>query len=289
VIRVSARPLKILVAEDTPFNQKFIMRLLERWNHRATLVENGRQALEAWQKESFDLVLMDVQMPEMDGLATTQKIRKREAKIWNEERELEAQRSTLNENASEALSAFSIQNPESSIQNRVPIIAMTAHAIKGDRERCLEAGMDEYISKPIDSDRLFEAIEKLTKKTTDTQNAADRLATIDNELLLKAFDGDWSFLKEVVEVFLSDYPRLVDDLLRASEARDSDLLMRSAHSLKGMLNNFQADSAAEVAFELERKGKLEDFDGVQANIKTLQNRLTEVDKRLRNIVEQKSD
>jgi two-component system sensor histidine kinase/response regulator len=289
VIRVSARPLKILVAEDTPFNQKFIMRLLERWNHRATLVENGRQALEAWQKESFDVVLMDMQMPEMDGLAATQKIREREAKIWNEERELEAQRSTLNENASEALSAFSIQNPESSIQNRVPIIAMTAHAIKGDRERCLEAGMDEYISKPIDSDRLFEAIEKLTKKTTDSQNAADRLATIDIELLLKAFDGDWSFLKEVVEVFLSDYPRLVDDLLRASEAKDSDLLMRSAHSLKGMLNNFQADSAAEVAFELERKGKLEDFDGVQANIKTLQNRLTGVDKRLRNIVEQKSD
>jgi two-component system sensor histidine kinase/response regulator len=271
VIRVPVRPLKVLVAEDTPFNQKFIMRLLERWNHQATLVENGSQAIEAWHKESYDLILMDVQMPEMDGLVATKEIR-------NTERTLKVQDSKLNENASTEPSALDIQH-------HVPIIAMTAHAIKGDRERCLEAGMDEYISKPIDSDRLFEAIEELTKKTSDSRDAADSLAAIDKELLLKAFDGDWSFFKEVVEVFLADYSRLMNDLLRASKEKDGDLLMRSAHSLKGMLNNFQADSAAEVAFALEKKGKSEDFDGVQANIEALEERINEVAKRLRDMIE----
>jgi two-component system sensor histidine kinase/response regulator len=284
VVRVPARPLKVLVAEDTPFNQKFIMRLLQRWNHQATLVEDGRQAVETWQKESFDLVLMDVQMPEMDGLTATVEIRKREAEIWNQERELEAQGSELNGNAAEQLSACNPQHPASGIRHRVPIIAMTAHAIKGDRERCLDAGMDAYISKPIDSDRLFEAIESLTKITTVPRRSADGPATIDKELLLNAFDGDWSFLKEVVAVFLSDYPRLTEDLRRASNEGDGDLLMRAAHSLKGMLKNFQADSAADVAFELEKKGKSEDFNGVQEIIETLESRIIAVDKTLRDMV-----
>ncbi len=285
ISRVPVRPLKVLVAEDTPFNQKFIMRLLERWNHRATLVENGRQALETWQKESFDLVLMDVQMPEMDGLTATQEIRKREAEICNGKNALNAQCAKFNENASQEPAAFSIRNPSSSTGQRVPIIAMTAHALKGDRERCLEAGVDEYISKPIDSDKLFEAIENLTKKSIETQDAADSLVTIDKEILLKAFDGDWSFLEEVVEVFLSDYPRLMDELRKAVKESDGDLLMRSAHSLKGMLKNFQADSAAEAAFELEIKGKSEDFDGVQENIEALQDRIAEVDKVLRKMIQ----
>jgi two-component system sensor histidine kinase/response regulator len=162
---------------------------------------------------------------------------------------------------------------------------MTAHALKGDRERCLEAGVNEYISKPIDSDKLFEAIENLMKKTIEIQDTADSLVTIDQELLLKAFDGDWSFLEEVVEVFLSDYPRLMDELRKASKEKDGDLLMRSAHSLKGMLKNFQADSAAEAAFELEIKGKSEDFDGVQENIEALEDRMTEVDKMLRDMIQ----
>ena len=280
--RVPRQSLKILVAEDTPFNQKFILRLLERWNHQTTLVENGRLALEVLQKESFDIVLMDVQMPEMDGLTATKEIR-------NLEQKLKAQSSRLKDKESAGLSASSIQHPESSIQHRVPIIAMTAHAIKGDRGRCLEAGMDEYISKPIDSDKLFEAIETLTRKTADSKKVVDESATVDKELLLKAFDGDWSFLEEIVEVFLSDYPRLMDDLRRANKEGDSDLLMRSAHSLKGMLKNFQAESAAEVAFEIEKKGKAENFEGVQTKIENLTDRINEVDKMLRDMVAQQPD
>ena len=112
----------------------------------------------------------------------------------------------------------------------------------------------------------------------------DHPPAMDKELLLKAFDDDWSFLQEVVEVFLSDYPRLLDELRKASQERDSDLLMRAAHSLKGMLKNFQADSAAEVAFELEAKGKSEDFDGVRNQIKTLEKYITKVDQMLRDMI-----
>ncbi len=258
-IRVPARSLKILVAEDTPFNQKFILRLLDRWQHQTTLVENGWLALAALKKESFDIVLMDVQMPQLNGLQATKRIRKWEAETGNAKK-----------------------------TKRVPIIAMTAHAIKGDRERCLNAGMDEYVSKPIDSDKLFEAIETLTGKAVDSSPAMDDAAIVGRELLLKAFDDDWDFLKEVVEVFLSDYPKLMDDLHRALEQSDSDLLMRSAHSMKGMLQNFHALPAAEVAFELEKKGKAEEFEGVRINLENLAERIAEVDKKLRSIVVQQS-
>ncbi len=252
-IRIPFRSLKILVAEDTPFNQKFIQRLLDRWNHQFSLVGNGREALDALKNESYDIVLMDVQMPVMDGLTATKEIRNLKSRIRN-----------------------------------IPIIAMTAHAIKGDRERCLESGMDEYVSKPIDSDKLFDAIEKLTRNPGNQGSTEDVSPAMDKEMLLKAFDGDWDFLKEVVEVFLSDYPGLLDDLRRAPMESDSDTLMRTAHSLKGMLKNFQAEPAAEVAFELEKKGRENNFDGVPAAIEKLAEQVAYLDKALREILEQES-
>lgn len=295
-IRVPNRLLKILVAEDTPFNQNFILRLLERWNHQSTLVENGRRALEILQKETFDVVLMDVQMPEMDGLTATKEFRKWESAsadadadesgIQNAAGIGEPENPKIKANGSGINSA--IRNPKSKIE-RVPIIAMTAHAIKGDRERCLDAGMDAYISKPIDSDKLFDAIETLTRKVENSKNVDVESAIVDKMLLLNAFDGDWSFFKEIVDVFLGDFPRLMDDLRRANTEGDCDLLLRSAHSLKGMLRNFQAESAAEVAFEIEKKARAENFDGVQANIEHLTDRFTEVDIMLRTIVEQQPE
>jgi two-component system sensor histidine kinase/response regulator len=255
LIRVSSRSLKILVAEDTTFNQKFILRLLERWNHKAILVENGRQALEAIKNDTFDIILMDVQMPQMDGLEAAAAIR-----------ELELSR-----------------------KSHIPIIAMTAHAVKGDRERCIEAGMDDYVSKPIDSDKLFEAIETLTRSSDTSDQSPAESMHLDKEQLLQAFDGDWGFFTEVVDIFLSDYPRLLNDINRSFRDGDSDTLMRSAHSLKGMLRNFQAEDAAGIAFELEKKGKAEKFDGVEAVIETLADRIAEVDKTLRDFVQQRSE
>ena len=277
VMRVPTRPLKILVVEDTPFNQKFILRLLERWDHQSTLAENGRQALEALNRDTFDIVLMDVQMPEMDGLEATRKIREQEGGMGNGTGDVK-------DNGSEALSAFNFQ--PSARAKRVPIIAMTAHVVKGDRERCLEAGMDEYISKPIDSEKLFEAIETLTRGLAIPETHAKVAAADNDKLLLKAFDGDWDFLKEVVEIFLDDYPRLLDNLRRSSVEGDCDTFMRTAHSLKGMLKNFQAETAAETAFELEKKGKEKNMGDVQAGIESLAVQIVEVDRRLRGILKQ---
>ncbi|MGD1973646.1 MAG: response regulator [Desulfobacterales bacterium] len=279
IIRVPSRSLKILVAEDTPFNQRYILRLLERWNHQVTLVENGRQALEAFKRETFDIVLMDVQMPEMDGLASTREIRELEDGRRN------ADVGMGNEIEKESNFKSEIRNPKSEIK-RVPIVAMTAHVIKGDRERCLEAGMDEYVSKPIDSDKLFETIEKLTRISGIKQPAPAEPFIADSSSLLKVFDKDWDFLKEVVEVFLEDYPRLFDNLQQSLEEGDCDTFMRSAHSLKGMLKNFQAETAAEIAFGLEKKGKAADLKGVRADIDRLAAHISEVDKTLRNMIKE---
>lgn len=289
VVRIPDRPLKILVGEDTPFNQKFILRLLERWNHQTTLVENGYQALEAFDRDTFDIVLMDVQMPEMDGMEATRKIREREGgrRKPATEPNPQSEDSKRNGNDSDELAAFSFHR--SAQAKRVPIIAMTAHVIKGDRERCIEAGMDEYISKPIDSEKLFEAIELLTRRPNNFKMAAGDKRAMDNKLLLNAFDGDWDFFKEVVQIFLEDYPRLLENLRRSYNEGDCASFMRSAHSLKGMLKNFQAETAAEVAFGLEKKGKEDDLDGLQADIEILANQIFEVDKTLRNIIEQPSD
>src|SRR5205807_7075524 len=125
--------------EDNPINQKLAVRLLEKQGHTIAIANNGREAIAAWEREPFDLILMDVQMPEIDGLMATIAIRQREA----------------------------------SVGGRTPILAMTAHAMKGDRERCLEAGMDSYVSKPIRSDELFAAINALVAGSQQSCAAAE--------------------------------------------------------------------------------------------------------------------
>jgi two-component system sensor histidine kinase/response regulator len=111
---------------------------------------------------------------------------------------------------------------------------------------------------------------------------------VDNRSLIEAFDGDWNFFKEVVEIFLDDYPRLLENLRKSFKEGDCDVFMRSAHSLKGMLKNFRAENAAEVAFDLEKKGQEADLNGVQADIESLAAQIAEVDKTLRNMIEQQS-
>ena len=288
VMRVPARSLNILIAEDTPFNQKFILRLLARWNHHTTLVEHGYQALEAVKKASFDIVLMDVQMPEMDGLEATRRIRKWETEVRGQRSEDGRQRIEDSGQTSDSRSQMAeseIRNLKSEIKS-VPIIAMTAHVVKGDREQCLEAGMDEYISKPLDSDQLFEAIEKLTDVSGISKSGPPGSVPEDHTLLLEAFDDDWDFFKEVVEVFLEDYPRLLENLRRSVDEGDCDTFARSAHSLKGMLKNFKAEPAAEVAFDLEKKGNGSDLTGVQADIESLAAQIAEVDKKLQDMIKQ---
>lgn len=248
-------PLKILVAEDTPFNQKFILRLLDRWGHQATLVENGRKALEALANENFDLIFMDVQMPEMDGFDATIQIRKSEKQT----------------------------------ARHTPIIAMTAHAMKGDRERCIEVGMDEYISKPINSDTLLKMIQSLVPhKTLDTSTfkiAIGDTPRFDSEALLDAFDHDWGFFNEAVEMFASDYPPMMEALKKALESKDAGSLRRTAHALKGMVGNFQGRDAAKAASELEEMGRQGMFDGADQACERLVKELAKLAKTLLDLSE----
>ena len=236
------RPLKILVAEDTPFNQKFITRLLGRWGHTAVIVGDGRKAVAAVTENRYDLILMDVQMPEMDGFEATAKIREHEDKKGE----------------------------------HTPIIAMTAHAMKGDRERCLDAGMDDYVPKPISSEALLNAIRMLVPEhpgpnkeesivIENTQPAFDR------DALLKAFDNDWDFLKEVIDMFIEDYPGMLKSIHDAVQAGDAPALQRTAHALKGMLGNFQVESVTKKAYNLEKmgaEGNLEQAADIYAQLST---------------------
>ena len=221
-----SRPLHVLVAEDLPFNQKFIRRLMEHWGHTTVMVENGREALDALlADDSFDLVLMDVQMPSMDGFSATRAIREREA----------------------------------GADVHLPIIAMTAHAMRGDRERCLEAGMDAYISKPIAAQRLIEIFQRLRPDCVagaGERSADERSpAVLDTDALLNDFGGDKAFLMEVVDSFMSDYPQRLAAIKAALDNGAAEEIERAAHDLKGMLNSFNAGRAAELARQLEQKAR----------------------------------
>jgi len=243
-------PLKCLVAEDTIFNQKFISRLLDRWGVKADIVENGYEVLEALEKKSYDVLLMDVQMPKMDGLDAARAVRKNEMATGS----------------------------------HIPIIAMTAHAMKGDRELCLEAGMDDYLSKPISSKILYKAIESFLPEMVSEKDSSDKQieshAVFDKERLLKIFDNDWDFFKESVDMFLEDYPDMIRVAKKAVKEQDTDGLRRTAHALKGMCGNFQAESAMEMAYNLEKTGLNGDLGEAENRCSQLEDEVMEFAKRL---------
>ena len=217
------------------------------------IANNGREALEAVKAEPYDLILMDVQMPEMDGFEATALIRK-----W-----------------------------EHQDGRHTPIIAMTAHAMKGDRERCLDAGMDEYLPKPISSETLYKMIVDLSSDKSEnlpesqSKGASqDTWPAIDKKSLLAAFDNDWEFLKEAIEMFISDFPGMLTAIQEAVQSRDATKLRHTAHALKGMVGNFQARQTAQVALTLEEKGRQGDFDGVDETYENLAQKMSNLEKTL---------
>jgi PAS domain S-box-containing protein len=225
----SSRPSRVLLAEDNPVNQRLAVRLMEKWGHSVAVAGNGRKALEMWEKEPIDLILMDVQMPEMSGLEATVAIRER----------------------------------EKSRSGRTPIIAMTAHAMEGDREKCLAAGMDQYVTKPIDQKRLFEVVEAFCiarpYSESPIMNQSNQELSFDPGVALKRVDGDRDLLKEVATLFFEDTPRLMTEVRHAIQRGDGKALERSAHTLKGSVSNFGARTASEAAFSLEQMGRNGDF------------------------------
>jgi len=243
----AVQPLRILVAEDTHFNQVFIQRLLERWGHDVVVVENGRLVIEKLVGAAFDLILMDVQMPIMDGCETARAIRAAESGKDG--------------------------------AHRIPIVAMTAHATKGDREQCLAAGMDDYLSKPISSGKLLDILQGFAAEKYGTPGpppGRDAVGVnqeppllIDTQMLRDAFGRDWDFFKEIVDLFMIDCPRMIDLLRESLKDGDAAAFSRSAHAVKGMVRLFQAEEAAMMAQSLEEKGRNGDLDGAATAVDRL--------------------
>jgi PAS domain S-box-containing protein len=236
----SRRSFYILLAEDNVVNQKLAIRLLEKQGHRVVLTENGRDALAALEKERFDVVLMDIQMPEMNGFDATRAIR-------NKERETGL---------------------------HVPIIAMTAHALKGDRERCLDAGMDDYVSKPIHADQLARAIENLVMRSgvveTELVEQASAGEVLDTAAVLARVDGDLELLQYIVELFLEELPKLMGEIRDAVARHDSEALERAAHTLKGSVGNFHANAVVGAAQHLETIAREGDLRGAREALAVLE-------------------
>jgi PAS domain S-box-containing protein len=247
-------PLRVLLAEDNLVNQRLAVRLLERAGHTVRVAGNGRQALQALERDRFDVVLMDVQMPELGGMEATEAIRERERTAGG----------------------------------HVPIVALTAHAMKGDRERCLACGMDGYVSKPIRDRELFAAIEQVMRAHAPavlgrpSEEAlplggsaggghppnTPQAALPEDETVVEDFDraaalercgDDAQLLRELIGMFLDEIPGWMTALSDGLAAGDAEKVKRTAHTIKGAVGTFGATPAVEAAFRLESIGKQGDL------------------------------
>ncbi len=257
VIPPSQRSFRILVAEDNALNQLLAKRTLEKAGHCVTVAINGAEAVAAIDRETFDLLLMDIQMPIMDGFQATAAIREQEKKTGRHQ----------------------------------AIVAMTAHALKGDRERCLAAGMDGYVSKPIGNSELFAAIAAAVKineapasvahkdifvATSIMQNEQSpqtgaRPTTRKPAAVFSSFadtddplDGDLELLREVAKLFLDEYTELLSKIQLAIAQRNGPALMMAAHTLKGSVGIFKVQSAFDAVVRMEHIGKARDWDCADA-------------------------
>jgi len=229
-----SKTLQILLTEDGLVNHKVAKAILEQAGHAVTIANNGEEAIAAYETHTFDLILMDVQMPIMDGFEATALIRTREKEAGQ----------------------------------HMPIIAMTAHAMKGDRERCLEAGMDAYLAKPIRAQDLYQIIESTMEKVTDPSHTNELTApeegTIDPQQVLKNVGGNVETLQAVLTLFAEECPRLMQSIQDAITDKDCEALQRSAHTLKGSVLIFDAKQAAAAALNLETLGREENLEGADS-------------------------
>jgi CheY-like chemotaxis protein len=245
---VGSKSLKILLAEDNLTNQKLATRVLEKRNHSVVVANNGREALELLEKDTFDLVLMDMQMPEMDGFEATRRLREK----------------------------------EKSTGRRQAVVAMTALAMNGDRERCLAVGMDGYISKPIRPQELDELLDGyIAKKTAEMPEPEGEVSgSVDVEQLMDRIDDDRNFLAELVDIFRREYPQNVKAVKTAIDSRNAPELQCAAHALKGALGNLSACDASAMAADLERMGSTVDLTNAQSTLDRLVAELTNVTRAL---------
>ncbi|MDA1252405.1 MAG: response regulator, partial [Planctomycetota bacterium] len=251
----SAGLLKILLAEDNAVNQLTATTMLEKLGHSVEVANNGREAIDKLAAGEFDLVFMDVQMPELDGLSATKEIRE----------------------------------GEQSSGRHIPIVAMTAHAMAGDQERCLEAGMDAYTSKPIRRKAIEAVIAEIAERflvseQTDSQNENEKV--IDTEALLEELDDDKDMLQTMLQMFEKDAATRLPKLREAVNSGDAETVAAEAHALKGGVGNFFADSAVAAADALEAAGRSGELTNAASLLARLESQLEEVKRAIAGILKE---
>jgi CheY-like chemotaxis protein len=249
------RHLRILVAEDQAVNRRLVTTILEKRGHTIEQVEDGRQACDAVAASSarpFDVVIMDLQMPEMGGLEATQVIRQREAGTGR----------------------------------RTPIVALTAHAMKGDRDRCLAGGMDDYLSKPIDTSLLIATVEGIDnpnrraaapEPAVDAEQGRDRRSVFDEADALRRAGGDRRLLKQLITLYRADAPATLGTAAKALGDRDAGALRIAAHTLKGSAATVGGAAVRDSAALLEDVAKAGNLDGAEAALAALRAEISKLD------------
>jgi CheY-like chemotaxis protein len=254
------RSRRVLVAEDNATNQKLVRALLKQRGYHVVVVGNGRRAVDISAAEPFDVILMDVQMPELGGFEATAAIRERERDTGG----------------------------------HVPIIALTAHAMSGDRERCLAAGMDAYVSKPLRPPELFAAIDSLLVPSggSEGSNVIDSTPDLprktDWAALVASFGGKASLVEDVVNVFLTDAPATLERLRCAVRSGDASGVAAAAHAIKGAAGLFSQGEAFECARRLERLARAGDLTSIETTCTQLESAVSRLTEELRRLI-QRSD
>jgi two-component system, sensor histidine kinase and response regulator len=283
----SSFPLNILVAEDNDFNAQLLEQLLVRRGHRVTLASDGRKALSLAEDGAFDLLLLDVHMPELDGFQVIQAIREREL------RKDEGRRMKDEKEKSPASASSFILQPSSF---HLPVIALTARSRKEDRERCLAAGMDDFLAKPIQADDLWMAIDRVLRKDEDGRMKGEKetispsgssfiiphsssgKCLLDASVLLAACGGDAVILEKICEAFRAGLPDQLTAVQHAFQERDTGRLRDAAHKLCGMIAAFST-VAGGVASDLEEhaaQGQLEEARPLVEQLQTIAQELLRV-------------
>jgi signal transduction histidine kinase/DNA-binding response OmpR family regulator len=258
------RPLQILLAEDNPVNQMTATTMLEKLGHAVVVANNGRQAIDRINEQEFDIVFMDVQMPEMDGVSATGEIRK----------------------------------SEQATGRHLPIVAMTAHAMKGDKEKCLEAGMDDYVSKPIRrkdlADVIARMVERFLTEAPENGEPAAESATdangesrmiLDETALLEECDNDKALLGRMVEIFDRDARERLPRLREAVRAGAAVAVKEEAHALKGGIGTFYARAAYDTAYTLEKMGADGNLGNAHATLQTLEGQIQSLRQKLDELIQ----
>ena len=260
----AVRPLRILLAEDNPVNQMTATTMLEKLGHAVVVANNGRQAIDKLDEQTFDMVFMDVQMPEMDGVAATGAIRR----------------------------------SEQASGRHMPIVAMTAHAMKGDKEKCLEAGMDDYVPKPIRRKDLADVIARMVERfLTEASPNGERAAAsisgastggrmiLDETALLEECDNDKTLLSRMVEIFDRDAGDRLPRLREAVRSGVAVAVKEEAHALKGGIGTFYAKAAYDTAYELEKMGADGNLSNAEATLQSLESQLQSLRHKLDELIQ----